>query len=86
MAYDNKPRISRDRFNRPFQLKLAGQAQNRKSGEVFENIYVTRFELGGKKYQIDISHANKTKKDGRSGVWVKITLIPPMQKNSNNSM
>lgn len=81
MAYPNgnrgyTPRITADRFGRPYQLKFAPQVFNRKSGEVMDHIYKTSVELGGKTYQIEVSPAQKTKEIRgveRQGMWVKVT-------------
>jgi hypothetical protein len=88
MSYQKNytPRISSDRFGRPYQLKFAAQVYNRKTGETFENIFKTRVELGGKEYEIEVSPAQKTKEIKgveRSGMWVKVTKVEAQKRQSS---
>ena len=75
MAY--QPNIKTDRFGNPYQLKLAKQVTNRRTGEEV-NAFKTYVELGGKLYAIEICEAHAT--DTREGgMWVKVT-----RKNRQN--
>ena len=77
MAYNNQTSsIRTDKFGNPYQLKLAGQVTNKKSGEIIENAFKCYFEAsGGKLYKVEVGMANKQTKDGRNGVWVKMTSV-----------
>ena len=83
-AYGNnnrQPNIQTDRFGNPFQLKLAKQVINRKTGEEV-NAHKCFVELGGKLYEISICEANATdKREG--GLWVKITKKEAQKKQTN---
>lgn len=72
-----------DRFGNAYQLKLAGQKVDKKSGDLVPNVYTAYFEIGGKLYSCEVSPANKDKKDGRPGVWVKLTRKE--QKRQSNA-
>ncbi len=74
MAYNNNrntPNVQTDRFGNPYQLKLAKQVVNKRTGEEV-NAHKCFVELGGKLYEISICEANPTdKREG--GLWVKVT-------------
>lgn len=85
MAYSNQrsPRISNDRFGRPYQLKFATSVFNKKHGEILDDIHRAYFDLGGKTYIVETCPAKKkkmTKYGERSGIWIKVTKVEQRQR------
>jgi len=75
------PRIQTDKFGNAYQLKLAKQVVNRRTGEEV-NAHKTFVELGGKLYEISICEANANdKREG--GLWVKITHKKKQQRQTS---
>lgn len=87
MAYNNQgPRINSDKNGNPYQLKTAVQIVT-KDGEAIE-AYKAFVELGGKLYKLEISPRQKEltgKNEGKSAMWVKVTLMKK-QHNQPKSM
>ena len=79
--YNRQPNIKTDRFGNAYQLKLAKQVTNRKTGEQVD-AYATYVELGGKLYAIEICQANANdKREG--GLWVKVTHKKKQQRQTS---
>lgn len=68
------PYVKTDRFQNPYQLKVAEAVLDKKSGQVLP-IFKTYVELAGKLYKIEISECKKETKHGRGGMWCKVTLV-----------
>lgn len=69
-------RVNTDSFGRKYTLTKMVNAVNKKSGEVYHDIWKGYIEVGGKSVKIEVSNSNKETKNGHPTKWLKATVIP----------